>query len=142
MPVSFYLLEHIICMAMVFTEFFNAARWFDPYFKDYRRHDKKGGRNWFDSICEMEFPSFLADHSISFYKDLVDRNVVRKYSVGEILSTNKIGSNSSAILVVAGIHAYSITWKCSHRSHISMDISDQSGQITPGAIEAVAESIL
>ncbi|KAG9150919.1 hypothetical protein Leryth_003049 [Lithospermum erythrorhizon] len=96
-------------------------------------------KSWFDTVREMELPALLDDYSIAFAKDLVDRNIVRKYSVGEIQTGDQVNAE-------AGVEYHCLLCDkdvmSTIRPRVSVDAYDHSGRVTAGVIEMVAEQIL
>ncbi|GAA0142413.1 hypothetical protein LIER_03319 [Lithospermum erythrorhizon] len=95
---------------------------------------------WFDSVREMELPGLLDDYSIAFAKDLVDRNLVRRYSIGDILAAEQ--GLLDTFVPAADPLGTTLDVIARIRPLVSMDVFDHSGNITAGAIESVAEQIL
>ncbi|GAA0139170.1 hypothetical protein LIER_00773 [Lithospermum erythrorhizon] len=126
-------------------------------------------KSWFDTVREMELPALLDDYSIAFAKDLVDRNIVRKYSVGEIQTGDQCGDfwTRSFLQLTPGEQSLyyigcgncftkvnaeaGVEYHCllcdkdvmsTIRPRVSVDAYDHSGRVTAGVIEMVAEQIL
>ncbi|GAA0169563.1 hypothetical protein LIER_24015 [Lithospermum erythrorhizon] len=116
-----------------------------------------------------ELKSLLEDDSADFTKDLVDRNLVRKYFVGEIELANKCGNYwTRAFLQLPDVDRclYYIEcnnchvklsslvgakYHCAHcdkddvssrRPYVAIDVYDHIGHIQARAIENVIEQIL